>query len=88
MKLNSKFVLTEMLDMNLAVPVRSGMNDFNGVINLNETARRVFELIQDERTPNEIVSIMMAEYDVTEEEMQNEVAKVINALDENNLLIR
>jgi hypothetical protein len=54
---------------------------------LNETGTRVWELLLEGRTEEEIVRTMTQEYDVTEDAARRETAEVIAALRDNELIV-
>lgn len=54
---------------------------------LNETGTRVWELLLEGRTEEEIVRAMTREYDVGEDAARRETADVITALRENELIV-
>jgi len=54
---------------------------------LNETGTRVWELLLEGRTEEEIVRTMTEDYDVAEDAAQRETAAVIAALRENELIV-
>jgi len=87
MKLKTNFAMKEVLGMYVAVAVGKNADDFNGVIRLeNESTKRMFELLQEEKEVDEIVSIMLEEYDVEEPHLREELGKLIDQLSEEGLM--
>ena len=66
--------------MYVAVAVGDGADSFSGVIRLNETGKRVFELLMQGKDADSIVSAMLDEYDSDAETMRHEVSRIIDAL--------
>lgn len=87
MKLKNKFAIKEVLGVYIAVAVGKEADEFNGVIRLeNESTKRMFELLQEEKEVEEIVSIMLDEYDVEEPILREELNKLIDKLREEERL--
>lgn len=87
MKLKTNFAMKEVLGMYVAVAVGKNADDFNGVIRLeNESTKRMFELLQEDKEVDEIVSIMLEEYDVEEPHLREELNKLIDQLSEEGLM--
>lgn len=63
MKLKYNFVVQEVAGLYMAVAVGDKANEFSGVINLNDTAKFIFELIQQGLSEDEIISRLMVEYE-------------------------
>lgn len=53
----------------VAVPVGENARELRAVLNLNEEAMRIFELLKEETTEQRIVSQLSSEYSSTEEEI-------------------
>jgi len=87
MKLRANFAIKEMLGMYMAVAVGRKADEFNGIIRLeNESTKRMFELLQDGKEVDEIVSIMLEEYEVDEPRLRTELQSLIDQLDKEGLV--
>ena len=80
MKIKDDFALRKVADSYVVVPVNSLTLDFNGVINLNETGAFLFEQLQKGIEKEELVEIMLDEYDVTREKASADIDSFINKL--------
>lgn len=80
MKIKDDFALRKVADSYVVVPVNSLTLDFNGVINLNETAAFLFEQLQKGIEKEELVEKMFDEYDVTREKASADIDLFINKL--------
>ena len=87
MKLKYKMAVQHIMDFWAAVPVGKDASRYNGVMSLNETAKDMIELLNEETTEEEIVQKMLAEYDVTEEELRKHVRDLLDKLRAENLLV-
>lgn len=70
----------------VAVPVGESATNFHAVLNLNEEAMRILELLKEETTEKEIVSKLLLEYEGTEEQISSLVHSFIEQLRQEDLL--
>ena len=70
----------------VAVPVGENTGDFRAVLNVNEEAMRILELLQKDTTEQGIVSQLLQEYDGTEEEILPLVHMFIDQLRQEGML--
>lgn len=68
MKLKYKFVTNEVAGKTVAVAVGEDLESFGGFIKLNETGAFIFNLLREEISKEEIVTAVLGEYDVSEEQ--------------------
>ena len=54
----------------IAVPVGKSADDLHAVLNVNEEAMRILELLREDTTEEEIVSQLLTEYKSTKEEIE------------------
>lgn len=86
MHLKYTFQTMELDDRIVAVPVGTNSAEFQGVVKLNETAARIFELLKDEITTEVIVKKLAKEYDCPENVLEKDVQKYIAYFQEEGLL--
>ena len=86
--MKSKYTFEKMeLDGEIvAVPVGEGAAELHAVLNVNEEAMRILDLLQNETTEEAIVSKLLSEYDSTKEEIQPLVNAYIDQLRKEGLL--
>jgi hypothetical protein len=60
----------------------------NRIFELNRTGARLWELIKDAPAESEIVARLVAEFEVSEEQVAREVASLIESLLEEGLILR
>ena len=86
MKLKYHFESVAVGDSLQMIPV--GCDSFNGVITVNDTMKDIMELLEEERTEEEIVSSMLElYYGVTWEELTLAVQQVCTDLRKEGLLV-
>lgn len=57
----------------LLVPIGSQVMETNGMVVLNDTARCVWELLAEERTPDELTAAVAERFDVTPDRARADV---------------
>lgn len=86
MKLKYDFAVQTVLGEHIAVPVGKGAKAIHAFVGLNETGKRVFELLQEKTTIDQIVATMLEEYEVTEPVLREAVENVVGQLQEQGLI--
>ena len=79
MKLKKGFVLREVAGETVVVPVNAELN-FNGMITLNETAKVLWNILENETTEDALVKAILGEFNIDEATAQNDVALFIQKL--------
>lgn len=87
MKLKYDFVIQEVAGSFIAVAIGAGSENFKGMIRLNNTAKHIFESIQQGKNQQEIVQSMLEDFDVTEQEAQKATADFLSQLQKSGLLV-
>ena len=70
----------------VAVPVGENAADLHAVLNVNEEAMRILELLQDETTEENIVTQLLKEYSGDKKEIASLVSAFISQLRQEGLL--
>lgn len=86
MKIKEGFLLRQVGDNHIVVPVGTQMVDFRCIITLNETGAFIWKQLQNSCTKEDIVSALLAEYDVSAELAAADVDVYLTALREKDLL--
>jgi len=87
MKIKSGFVLEKVGGAYLAVAVGSRTKDFNGLVRMNGTGAFLWELLsKKEMTKEELLSAVLAEYDVGEEQVKGDIEAFEKTLRDNGIL--
>jgi hypothetical protein len=79
-KENADFVFRRIADETILVPIRSNLADLDCIYSLNETASRVWELLDGQRTLGELVDIVVQEFDTTHSEARADLEELIRQL--------
>ena len=86
MKIKEGFILRQVADHHIVVPVGSQSVDFRCIITLNDTGAFIWERLQQPCTAEDLVSALLSEYDVSADVATADVNTYITALREKNLL--
>ena len=75
MKSKEGFVVRKIANQYMAVPVGARAKELHGMIGLNETAAFLWELLKEDRTEEELVTLLYDEYEISEEKALETVKK-------------
>lgn len=88
MRLKYQFVVMDMGGEFAAVPVGDDVDEFHGMIKLNETSADILKQIQEETTPEKVHAYLKQKYpDSTDQEIGESLAEFLNRLYAEGLLI-
>lgn len=87
MKVSNEFILREIAGEYMLVPVGKAAADFSGLIVLNETGSTIFKALSVERTVDEVVDEVLAQYDIDRPTAQEHVEEFLQQLREIHALI-
>ncbi len=73
MKIKENFILRKVADSYIVVPVGSMTLNFNGIINLNETGAFLFEKLQQGAGREDLINVLLEEYDVVPDRAAKDV---------------
>lgn len=86
MKIENRFILRQIMNDYVIVPVGKTVLDFNGVITINETGAFLWEKMQEEFSISSLVEAVLNEYDIDRQQAQKDVEDFIEVLKDNNIL--
>lgn len=87
MKIKDGFVLRNICDEYIVVAVGRQTLDFKGLIKLNESGAFLWEQLKSNRTEEELLAALTAEYTVDEATAQADIAAFVSSLKEADLLV-
>lgn len=87
MKRRDGYVLREIMGEYILIPVSMKNGASSQVATLNEGGKFLWELLERERSIDELVEEMTREYDVSAEEARTDILEFVNHLKINSLLI-
>jgi hypothetical protein len=86
MKIKKDFILRKVSDSYIVVPVGEAVVDFSGMVNLNESGAMLFEALQKGCEENDLVELLLSEYDVDRATASADVKRFINKVKEADIL--
>lgn len=87
MKIKTGYVLREVGNQCVVVPVGETAVTFNGIITLNKTGKYLWELLQEDVTVDDLVNGMLSKYDVTKEVATKDILEFLEVLRKHQLLV-
>ena len=86
MKIKEGFILRKVGSQYVAAATGKASESFNGMLRLNESGALAFRLLQEGITEEELVTRIVAEYDVSEEAARADVNRFLARLQEADAL--
>jgi hypothetical protein len=86
MKIKEGFMLRNVADNYIVVPVGKASLEFKGLINLNGVGAFIWECLEKETTMEEVIDKVIKEYNIDNELATRDVNNFINKLVEAKLL--
>lgn len=86
MKLKPGFILRQVAGENVVIPAGDALN-LNMMITLNETGAFLWKQLEQETDENSMVTALLAEYDVSEEQARDSVDAFVAKLKEQDFLV-
>lgn len=87
MKINGSYVLREIDNEFILVPVGETAIKFEGMAILNEPGKLIWELLNSGKTKNEIIEFMLNEYDTDLNQVKEDLSGFIRILKDADILI-
>lgn len=86
MKQNPDYIITDVADSHILVPVGKSAVNFNSIISLNDMGKTIWDLLEKEMTEEELLQSILAEYEVSAEQAKADIASFISKLRENGCI--
>ena len=80
MKLRGEFVVRQVLDDIVAIPVGESALQLSGIILLNDVSRVIWQCLEQETTPEEIVRAVTDAFEVGRREAQADILEFLDKL--------
>lgn len=87
MKIKDGFMLRKVGGQYVVVALGEASRSFNGIIRLNDAGRLLWEALGAEKTEQQLCEALLAEYDVTPQQAQADVAEFVQTLKKAALLV-
>ena len=86
MKLKNGFVLRDLGGQSVVVPGGEATKSFTGIIKLNESSAILWKQMKDDFSKEQLVSALLAEYDVEENVASQNVDYFVDTLKNNGVI--
>lgn len=86
MKIKEGFMLREVAGSYVVVAVGKRSEQFNGMVNLNETGAFLWKLVEQGASRDELLNSLLETYEVEREKAEQDVDKFISVLQQNNFV--
>ncbi len=86
MKIKQGFILKQVANQYVVVPVDKAAINFNGMITLNHSSKILYDALAKDVTEQDLVNILLEEYDLSEEYAVRDVKSFIKLLEERNVI--
>lgn len=87
MKIKEGFILKEIANQYVVVPIGNQAINFNGMLRLNKTAKLLFEALSEEKDVNDLVILLQEHYDIDEKTALRDVKDFLTVLTSKDILI-
>ena len=87
MKVSSDFLLREVADEIMLIPVNEMSMKYNGLITMNEVSKTLWTCLQEDTTREALVQALLDEYEVSEELAARDVDAFLKKLGEMGILV-
>lgn len=86
MKIKDGFLLREVAGSSVVVPVGDAQLDFNGMMTLNPVGAFIWKLLESEKTREELVCAVVAEYEVDSQTAAADIERYITKLRDKGII--
>lgn len=87
MQIKKEFIIREIAGKNVVISTGKKALDFDYIIHLNDSGKLLFEtLLEKDCTVDDLVAVLMAEYDVDEKQALQDVNDFVKMLKEKDIL--
>ena len=80
MKIKENFVIRQVADTWVVLPLGAATLNFNGMLTLNQSGVLLWRALEKCCTQEELTEVLLAEYDVSREEASADVGQFLNTL--------
>lgn len=86
MKKTQNFVMRQVIDEFVLVPRGEAAERIGGTMTLSETAAFIYEHLEDAGTPEKLAELLGQEYQISSEEVLEDVQEVLDFLEKNEAM--
>ena len=86
MKIKNDFLLREIAETHIVVPIGGRVIDFKGMMMLNEIGSFIWSKLQDERTFDEVLESILEEYEIDADAAKADLEEFLALVKKNGAL--
>lgn len=86
MQIRKDFILREIADEYILVPIGTTALDFNGLITVNEIGALIWRMLQEESSIDKIVEAILDEYEIDAKTAEKDVIEFVDYLKQNKII--
>ena len=86
MRIKEGYLLREVAGNYIVVAVGEAVKEFNGLVNLNESAAFLWKQLEEDKTEEQLVAALLGEYEVEEQKAKEDVSAFVKKLQEAKLI--
>jgi hypothetical protein len=86
MKIKKEYILKEVANQYIVVPTGRETINFNGMLTLNNTAKMLFEALEEDKEIQDLVSLLQENYDISEEQALIDVKDFLTVLESKKMI--
>ena len=80
MKLKENYVLRQVADTWVVLPIRDETVNFNGMLTLNDSGVMLWKLLEEDTSAEALAEMLCTQYDVSEETARKDVEEFLDIL--------
>ncbi|QNU66616.1 PqqD family protein [Ruminiclostridium herbifermentans] len=86
MQIKSGFMLREIAGQSVVVPLGARVVEFNGIMTLSESGALLWRELEKNSSVDEMVEVLISEYDIDRETARRDVEKFIKSMVETSII--
>lgn len=87
MKVSADFILREVADTWVVMPLRTNVLDFSGMVRLNNSGAMLWKILEEGASRDELIQAMIERYDVSEEQAERDLDEFLGVLNKVGCLV-
>ena len=87
MKVSADFILREVADTWVVMPLRTDVLDFSGMVRLNNSGAMLWKILEQGASRDELIQAITERYDVSEEQAERDLDEFLGVLNKVGCLV-
>ncbi len=86
MRIKKEYILKEVANQYVVVPTGKETINFNGMLTLNNTAKMLFEALEEDKNIDDLVALLQEHYDIDEQQALIDVKDFLTVLESKQMI--